>query len=125
MSRVVWLLALAGLAGSQISKEVAVTANPFVGSWNANMSKSRPHPDFKFQRVTLQPGASCRLTFTVPVAQLGFYDRDLAYVVEPGAVEIFVGTSARELTHAGTVTVTATELPPAKAFDGSVLVSPL
>jgi hypothetical protein len=28
--------------------------NPFAGTWVANLSKSRPHPDFRFQRVTLQ-----------------------------------------------------------------------
>jgi beta-glucosidase len=62
--------------------------------------------------------------FDVPVAQLGFYDRDLAYVVEPGTVEVLVGTSSAELVAAGSVAVVAgaSGLPPAKAFDGSVSV---
>jgi hypothetical protein len=42
------------IAESQVGKETPVLhANPFVGTWTANMSKSRPHPDFRFQRVSL------------------------------------------------------------------------
>ena len=45
-----------------------------------------------FARVELAPGESRTVTFRVPVAQLGFYDRELSYVVEPGAIQVFVGT---------------------------------
>jgi beta-glucosidase len=86
-------------------------------------SLTRPVLELKaFCRVALEAGASCRLAFSVPVAQLGFYDRDLAYVVEPGSVEVLVGTSSADLIEAGSVTVVvgASGLPPAKAFDGSV-----
>lgn len=47
-------LTVIGVADGQVRKEAPVNENPFVGSWTANLSKSRPHPDFKFQRVTLQ-----------------------------------------------------------------------
>ena len=65
-----------------------------------------------------------RITFDVPAAQLGFHGRDLAYVVEPGVVEVFVGTSSTELVDAGTVTLVADPAagPPDKAFDGWVTV---
>jgi beta-glucosidase len=56
-----------------------------------------------FARVTLEPGAGARVTFEVPVAALGFTGRDLRYVVEPGDIEFFVGTSAVDLRHAGTL----------------------
>jgi beta-glucosidase len=89
-------------------------------------SLTRPLLELKaFRRLELAAGASATLRFEVPVAQLGFYDRDLAYVVEPGEFELFVGTSSAELVQAGTVVVTAdaSGVPPAKAFDGSVTVA--
>ena len=60
--------------------------------------------------------------FDIPVAQLGFYDADLRYVVEAGEIEIFVGTSSADLVAAGTVTI-AGGGPVEKAFDGSRTVA--
>jgi beta-glucosidase len=86
---------------------------------------TRPVLELKsFARVELAPGESRTVTFHVPVAQLGFYDEQLSYVVEAGVIEVYVGRSSDELVDAGRVTVTeepSTE-PPAKAFDGSVSV---
>jgi beta-glucosidase len=88
-------------------------------------SVTRPVLELKsFARVELEPGESKTVTFRVPVAQLGFYDQELSYVVEPGVIEVFVGRSSDEVVEAGRVTVTEhpSEEPPAKAFDGSVSV---
>jgi beta-glucosidase len=88
-------------------------------------SVTRPVLELKsFARLELEPGESRTVTFRVPVAQLGFYDQALAYVVEPGVIEVFVGRSSEELVEAGRVTVTEdpSAEPPAKAFDGSVSV---
>ena len=64
------------------------------------------------------------MTFETPVGQVGFYDRQLAYVVEPGTIDVFVGTSSTDLVAAGSVTVVAdTAGPPAKAYDGTVAVT--
>jgi beta-glucosidase len=88
-------------------------------------SVTRPVLELKsFVRVELAAGDSRRVTFDVPVAQLGFHGRDLGYVVEPGLIELFVGTSAADLISAGSVTIvddSAVE-PPPKAFDGWVTV---
>lgn len=54
MLLLVLVVTVAVVLDSQLSKEAPVSENPFVGSWIANLSKSRPHPDFKVQRVTLQ-----------------------------------------------------------------------
>jgi hypothetical protein len=54
MLLIVLLLTVGGVLDGQLRKEAPVRENPFVGRWIANLSKSRPHPDFKFQRVTLQ-----------------------------------------------------------------------
>jgi beta-glucosidase len=84
---------------------------------------TRPVLELKgFVRVSLGAGETATVTFETPVGQLGFYDRDLAYVVEPGEIEVFVGTSSVDLVAAGTVTVTADGSPPAKAFEGSVTI---
>jgi beta-glucosidase len=59
-----------------------------------------------FVRVTLDPGRAARVTFEVPVEALGFTGRDLMYVVEPGDIELMVGTSADDVQPAGHVVVT-------------------
>jgi beta-glucosidase len=87
---------------------------------------TRPVLELKsFRRVDLAAGASRRLTFEVPVAQLGFYDRDMTYVVEPGLVEVLVGTSSADLVAAGSVNVVAAPAGtlPAKAFDGTTTLA--
>lgn len=69
-------------------------------------SVTRPVRELKaFARVTLDPGAAARVVFDVPVAALGFTGRDLRYVVEPGEIQCFVGTSVKHLQTAGTVRI--------------------
>ena len=60
--------------------------------------------------------------FEIPVAQLGFYDADLRYVVEAGEIEVLVGTSSADLVPAGIVTIVGGG-PVEKAFDGSRTVT--
>ena len=87
---------------------------------------TRPVLELKgFVRVELQPGESKGVTFQLPVGQLGFYDREMQYVVEPGVIEVFVGTSARDLVPAGTFTVAPDPagLRVVKVFDGSVSIT--
>jgi beta-glucosidase len=58
-----------------------------------------------FARITLDAGASATVDFEIAVDDLGFHDRSMRYVVEPGEVDFFVGSSADQLTAVGTVTV--------------------
>jgi beta-glucosidase len=78
-----------------------------------------------FARVELAPGESRTVTFETPVGQLGFYDRDLDYVVEPGRLDIFVGTSSADLVALGSVAVAADPAgrQPDKMYDGSVTIT--
>ncbi len=46
-----------------------------------------------YQRVSLAPGESVRVEFDVPTTRLAFAGRDLARIVEPGVVELWVGDS--------------------------------
>jgi len=85
-------------------------------------SVTRPVLELKgFIRIGLEPGRSRTVIFDVPAGQLGFYDRELSYVVEPGVIDLFCGTSSDDLVPAGSVTVVPdpSGRPPVKAFDGS------
>ena len=86
-------------------------------------SVTRPVLELKsFVRVAVDAGASKSVRFEIPVAQLGFYDADLRYVVEAGELEVLVGTSSVDLVAAGTVTIVGGG-PVEKAFDGSRTVT--
>ncbi|NES13822.1 MULTISPECIES: glycoside hydrolase family 3 N-terminal domain-containing protein [Micromonospora] len=58
-----------------------------------------------YRRVHLEPGRSVTVELTVPTTRLAFSDRTLTRVVEPGDVELWVGTSARRDTQAVTTLV--------------------
>ncbi|MEU8423521.1 glycoside hydrolase family 3 N-terminal domain-containing protein [Micromonospora sp. NPDC048835] len=55
-----------------------------------------------YRRVHLEPGGSVTVELTVPTSRLAFSDRTFTRVVEPGAVELWVGTSVRRDTQAAT-----------------------
>ena len=62
---------------------------------NVGVSRTRPVRELKgFERVTLQPGERRRVQFTLTREQLGFYDRDMRFVVEPSTFKVIVGTSS-------------------------------
>jgi beta-glucosidase len=47
-----------------------------------------------FQRISLRPGEKRLVKFTLDRELLGFYNREMRFVVEPGNVRAFVGTSS-------------------------------
>lgn len=47
-----------------------------------------------YARVELEPGASSRVTFAVPTTRFAFSDRRMVRVVEPGDVEVWIGSHA-------------------------------
>ena len=49
-----------------------------------------------FERVTLEPGESAIVTFTVPTSRLAFTGREGYRIVEAGTVEVWVGASCAE-----------------------------
>jgi beta-glucosidase len=55
--------------------------------------------------VNLHPGESVQVRFEVPTTRLAFSDRSLRRVVEPGDVELWVGTSASRLQQVTTTLV--------------------
>ena len=64
-------------------------------------SVTRPVKELKgFQRITLQPGDKKRVEFKLTSLELGFYNREMRFVVEPGAVKVMVGASSQNLIEA-------------------------
>ena len=60
-------------------------------------SVTRPVKELKgFERVTLQPGERRRISFMLTPAHLGFYNRAMRFIVEPGAFKVFIGTSSAD-----------------------------
>ncbi len=58
-------------------------------------SRSRPLRELKaFEKISLEPGETKRVTLRVPVESLGFHLDDGTYVVEAGAIQAFVGGSS-------------------------------
>ncbi len=61
-------------------------------------SLPRPLKELKgYQRINLQPGQTRQVTFHLPVDQLAFYDQDLNLVLEPGKIEVLVGSSSEDI----------------------------
>jgi beta-glucosidase len=50
-----------------------------------------------FARVPLGPGERRRVRFLVPPSRLAFYDADMRFVVEPGAVRVIIGASSADV----------------------------
>ena len=60
-------------------------------------SRVRPLKELKsFQKILFAPGESRTVTFELNVSDLGFYDVDMQYVVEPGQFKVWVGTNSAE-----------------------------
>ncbi len=50
-----------------------------------------------FKRVSLAPQQSARVTFTLSANQLGFYDRNMDFVLEPGKIALLLGSSSADI----------------------------
>ncbi|MEO7962636.1 MAG: glycoside hydrolase family 3 C-terminal domain-containing protein, partial [Gemmatimonadaceae bacterium] len=61
-------------------------------------SLTRPVKELRgFQRITLTPNESKRVTFTLTPADLAFHDETVALVAEPGTFRVFVGGSSENV----------------------------
>ncbi len=63
-------------------------------------SIARPVQELKgFERISLKPGESRTVNFTINADLLKFYDKDLNYVCEPGEFDVMVGPNSRDVQH--------------------------
>ncbi|MCA1574094.1 MAG: glycoside hydrolase family 3 C-terminal domain-containing protein [Acidobacteria bacterium] len=61
-------------------------------------SMTRPVKELKgFERVRLEPGMKRRVKFALNPEQLGFYNRKMRFVVEPGDFKVMVGPNSQDL----------------------------
>jgi len=79
-----------------------------------NPSVKRPTKELRgFDRISLAPGESKTVTFTLPAEKLAFYDLNThAFLVEQGAYDLMIGSSSKDIRATTRLTVAAP--PPAK-----------
>jgi beta-glucosidase len=90
-------------AGRTFSASVTVTNSGHVAGahtvqlWGRDVHGSVTRPVVQllgYTRIQLEPGASVRVAFSVPSTRFAFSDRAMVRIVEPGDVEVWVGSHA-------------------------------
>ncbi|SFS49004.1 beta-glucosidase BglX [Lutibacter maritimus] len=60
-------------------------------------SVTRPVKELKgFQKIELKKGETKKVTFTITIEDLKFYNSNLSFEAEPGDFEVFIGTNSSE-----------------------------
>jgi beta-glucosidase len=93
---------------------------------DAVASLTRPVKELKgFKRISLKAKESAVVTFSLAVNQLGFYNTDMKYVLEPGKFEVMVGASSQDIRTKGEFTVTGdvTDISQQKVYFSGVNVA--
>jgi beta-glucosidase len=71
-------------------------------------SVARPIKELKgFRRVHLRPGQSEIVAFDLGTKELGLWDKQMKFVVEPGIFEVMVGASSADIRQQGKLEVAA------------------
>jgi beta-glucosidase len=50
-----------------------------------------------FKKISLKPGETRTVKLSIPCQELGLWNREMQYVVEPGAFEVMVGNSSKDI----------------------------
>jgi beta-glucosidase len=90
---------------------------------NKAASVTRPVKELKgFKRITLEPGECRTITFHLAVNQFAFYGHGMQFVVEPGQIEIMIGSSSTQIHWTGMLQITGetTSIDSDKAFFSTV-----
>lgn len=60
-------------------------------------SRVRPVKELKgFRKVYLKPGERKTISLEIVIKQLGFYNQEMEYIIEPGLFKVFVGPNSNE-----------------------------
>jgi len=49
-----------------------------------------------FKKVLIKSGDSIKVSFTITLDHLKFYNKDMKEVIEPGTFEVYIGTNSRD-----------------------------
>ena len=85
-------------ASAFITNIGAVEAEEIVQLYVRDLAASvtRPVRELKaFERIRLKPGESRKVSFTVCTKDLGFHNREMKYVVEPGKFRLWIGPDSQ------------------------------
>lgn len=84
---------------------------------------TRPLKELKaFKRVHLEPGQTCTVMFHLPVNALAYLDRDMQLVVEPGTVDVMIGSSSADIHQTGTFEIVGATTPVDRVFTTAATV---
>lgn len=87
---------------------------------------TRPVKELKgFKRISLNAGQKVEVHWELPVNLLAYYDLDMQYVVEPGDIELMIGSSSQDIRLTETFSVKGQItpiLPSQKAFLSKVSI---
>lgn len=85
---------------------------------------TRPVKELKgFKRVHIEPGQTCTVTFHLPVNALAYLDRAMQLVVEPGTIDVMIGSSSADIHQRGTFEIIGETTPVTRAFVTPVTVT--
>jgi len=88
----------------QIKNSGAAAGDEVVQLYTRDLYACQPRPvkELKgYARLTLAPGETRQVTFILPVDMLAFYDQSLNLVVEPGEIQVMVGSSSEDIRLSG------------------------
>jgi beta-glucosidase len=51
----------------------------------------------EFMKIEIRPSQTVTLDFDIPIEELGLWDKDMKYKVEPGEFEIMIGSSSEDI----------------------------
>ncbi len=84
-------------------------------------SVTRPVKMLKgFKRFTLQPGEAQTVYFELDVRHLAFYNTQMEYVVEPGEIQVMIGSSSEDIRLNDTFEIVGETTPVEQVFFTSV-----
>ena len=75
---------------------------------DVNARVKRPIKELRgFERISLKPGEKKTAAFSLPAEKLSFWDTNKkAFIVEPGAFDLMVGSSSEDIRAQGRLDVT-------------------
>lgn len=82
-------------------------------------SVTRPVKELKgFKRITLEPGQTKTVTFELSTHQFSFYNPAMEFVLEPGVIQVMIGSSSQDIHLTGEFCLTGeiTNIGTAKVF---------